>query len=117
MLWDIAIVFGFPFMIAALAFAYAGFNRYLRHRERMAMIERGLVPPEVEENHDEGGRRTRWENTSSITITLVGIAITLGMLTLGSGPWLIAGLVPTAYGCAMLIRDLQARKEEKEKKE
>lgn len=116
--WDVLIVFGFPFLIAALAFAYAGFNRYLRHRERMAMIERGIVPPDVDpDGDDEPGRRSDG-TTSPVTITLIGVAITLGLLTLGPGPWLIGGLVPTAYGCALLIRELrEGRNERKDREE
>lgn len=109
MVWDMAIVFGFPLLIVALAFGYAAYTRYLRHKERMAMIERGIAPSDRSDDDEEPARTAR-EQWSPITVTLVGVAITLGLLTLGPGPWLIGGLVPTAYGCAMLIRELRAEK-------
>ena len=34
---------------------------------------------------------------------MVGFAVTLGLFTLGIGPWLLAGLVPMAAGGGMLI--------------
>lgn len=110
-MWDVLLVDAFPFLIIVVLFGYAAFSRYLRYRERMALIERGIVPPESEEDEPE----TRGYKASAITITLIGIAVTIGLLTLGPGPWLIGGLVPTAYGCALLIRDIWAKKrEEKE---
>lgn len=110
---DIAIVFGFPLIIVALGIGYAAFRRYLRHRERMAMIEKGIAPAEWEQ--DEAARRFNRDAASPMTVTLVGVALTLGLLTLGVGPWLLGGLVPTAYGCAMLIREM--REDAKKKSE
>lgn len=77
------------------------------------MIERGIAPSERSDDDEEPARTAR-EHWSPITVTLVGVAITLGLLTLGPGPWLIGGLVPTAYGCAMLIREMQAEKRKRD---
>lgn len=104
---DMAIVFGFPFLIVLAWIAHSTFRSYLRHKERMAMIEKGMVPPDVQDDDEPHERRT--EKSSPITVTLVGVALTLGLLTLGVGPWLLGGLIPTAIGCAMLIN--QIRKE------
>lgn len=69
------------------------------------MIERGIAPEDWTAEGPEGRTRPRGGN-SGIAVTLVGVAITLGLLTIGIGPWLIGGLVPTAVGCAMLIQQL-----------
>ena len=113
--WDIALVLGFPFIVAICGIGYAAFRRYLKHKERMAMIERGLVPPEFE--IDEEARVYRSYQASPVAVTLIGVAITLGLLTLGIGPWLIGGLVPTAVGCAMLINQLRNEAAEKAENE
>jgi len=113
---DVVAVFGFPFLVAICAIAYAAFRQYLKHKERMAMIEKGLVPPDWERG-DGAGADSRIGQASPITVTLVGVAITLGLLTLGVGPWLIAGLVPTAIGCAMLIQQMLKESKNKEGKE
>lgn len=105
MWFDMAIVFGFPFLVAIAAIAYAAFRSYLKHKERMAMIEKGLVPPDFKDDDDADDGRV--SKTSPITVTLVGVALTLGLLTLGVGPWLLGGLIPTAIGCAMLITQMR----------
>lgn len=110
---DVLIVFGFPFLIVALGIGYGAFQRYLKHKERMAMIEKGLVPPDFEDDGDDESSK-RNDRYSPIVVTLVGVALTLGLLTMGIGPWLIGGLVPTAIGCGMLIN--QILKESREKK-
>lgn len=86
--------------------------RYLEHRERMSMIERGLVPPA------RGGRQTRRSagllRGGLITMS-VGLAVTVGLYNLGYllpppfsavpgrfGPWLLPGLIPTAVGLALI---------------
>ena len=84
--------------------------RYLDHRERMSMIEHGLV-------HDETTRtppRAALLRGGLIT-TMVGFAVTIGLYTLGYllpppfsavpgrlGPWLLPGLIPLAVGLALV---------------
>lgn len=86
--------------------------RYLEHRERMSMIERGLVPPAF------GGRQARRGSgllRGGLITTSVGLAITVGLYNLGYllpppfsavpdrfGPWLLPGLIPTAVGLALV---------------
>lgn len=101
---DLIVVFGFPLLIVALALAYSAYQRNLKHKERIAMIEKGIVPADWEQPAPE--REYKRGSSSPVGVTLVGIAITLGLLTIGVGPWLIGGLVPTAVGCAMLIQQL-----------
>lgn len=98
-------MFGFPLLVVALALAYSAYQRYLKHKERMAMIERGIAPADWAGEDGEGRTRVPAGN-AGVGVTLVGVAITLGLLTIGIGPWLIGGLVPTAIGCAMLIQQL-----------
>lgn len=114
--WDTVIVFGSVLLIVALGLGFAAYQRYLKHREWMAMIEKGIVPPDWE---GEGAvnRSEASQRTSPITVTLVGIALTLGLLTLGFGPWLIGGLVPTAVGCAMLINQMMQESKAKKRDE
>lgn len=103
--FDVVAIFGFPFLVAICGIAYGAFRSYLKHKERMAMIEKGIVPPDA---RDEDGAGDRKDKASPITVTLVGVAITLGLLTLGFGPWLLGGLIPTAIGCAMLIGQMRS---------
>lgn len=86
--------------------------RYLEHRERMSMIERGLVPPAF------GGQQARRGSgllRGGLITTSVGLAVTVGLYNLGYllpppfsavpdrfGPWLLPGLIPTAVGLALI---------------
>lgn len=114
---DMIVVFSLPFLLGILGIAYSAYNRHLKHKERMAMIEKGIVPEDVSEEAVQELTASKGSGAGPITVTLVGIAITIGLLTIGVGPWLIGGLVPTAIGCAMLIQqiieDSKNRRDEK----
>lgn len=90
--------------------------RYLEHRERMTMIEHGIVP----ETFGGPGRRERTRRGSGLLrggliTAMVGVAVTVGLYNLGYllpapfnavpgqlGPWLLPGLIPTAVGIALI---------------
>ncbi len=96
----------------ALFLACIVFVRYLDHRERMSMIERGLIPPE------HGRFRARRGSAvlrGGLITAAVGVAVTIGLYTVGYllpapfsavpgrvGPWLLPGLIPTAVGLALV---------------
>lgn len=86
--------------------------RYLDHRERMAMIDRGLMPPErLRAAERKGAAILR----GGLITGSVGIAVTIGLYTLGYllpapfsavpgrlGPWLLPGLIPLGVGAALV---------------
>jgi hypothetical protein len=87
--------------------------RYLDHRERMAMIDRGLLPPQ---------RSPKWmvprgsaALRGGLITAMVGLAVTAGLYTMGYllppplnavpgklGPWLLPGLIPLGVGAALV---------------
>jgi len=109
-------VFGFPVVIVALGLGFAAFQRYLKHKEWMAMINQGIVPEDWQKSNKP---QLQWPGNaaSAVTLTLVGIAITLGLATIGIGPWLIGGLVPTAIGCGFLIARFMGESKERKSDE
>lgn len=95
----------------ALFLGFILFVRYLDHRERMTMIERGILP--------DGAGRQRSRGTAvlrgGLITAMVGFAVTLGLYTVGYllpppfsavpgrlGPWLLPGLIPLAVGVALI---------------
>lgn len=98
----------------ALFLAFIVLLRVLSHRERMAMIERGLPV-------DFGRWASRERQGAALLraglITgLVGLALTLGLYPVGFmlppriasapfhlGPWLLPGLMPLAVGVALIL--------------
>lgn len=99
--------------------------RVLAHRERMELIQRGIVPPGAGLTSTKewrgagfpppgrgagGGVRPSQCLHRAIRLTMVGIAITLGLSFIGyrdgtiePGPWLLGGLIPTFIGVAQII--------------
>jgi len=87
--------------------------RYLEHRERMSMIERGLLQPETTQQprYPHGSAQLR----GGLITAGVGFALTVGLYNLGwllpapltaapgrIGPWLLPGLIPLAIGLALV---------------
>lgn len=100
----------FPVMIIALVFFFVIILRIFSHRERMAMIAKGIAPP-----GEEAAERTpQSQLRRALTSTLVGVALLLGLLTLGIGPWLLGGLIPMFIGIAYLISYFAATDREKQ---
>lgn len=98
----------------ALFLAGIAFVRYLEHRERMTMIEHGIVP-EALGGPSHRARRGSGLLRGGLITAMVGVAVTLGLYNLGYllpapfnavpgqlGPWLLAGLIPTAVGIALI---------------
>ncbi len=97
----------------ALFLGFIVLLRYLDHRERMSMIERGLLP----DSGQASGKAPRGTSLlrGGLITAAVGLAVTIGLYTLGYllpppfsavpgriGPWLLPGLIPTAVGFALV---------------
>ncbi|GHO89932.1 DUF6249 domain-containing protein [Dictyobacter formicarum] len=83
--------------------------RYIQHRERMAMISRGLHPPETQRR-----RRNKGILRAGLITMMVGITLLIGLYPIGFllpatftsapfhiGPWLLPGLIPFGVGLAL----------------
>ncbi len=103
-------------LLVLIAFlSFLTLRRYMEHRERMAMIMRGITPPDKRRNTlPRLARRTGVLQGGLIT-AMVGLALTLGLYPVGFlvppslatpnhfGPWLLAGLIPLAVGIALIL--------------
>ena len=95
----------------AIFLGFIAVLRYIDHRERMAMIARGIDPYR---------RRRRRHGTgvlrAGLIVGMVGLALTIGLYPLGYilpavvtatpfhvGPWLLPGLIPLGVGAALVI--------------
>ncbi|MBK9051949.1 MAG: hypothetical protein IPL78_13875 [Chloroflexi bacterium] len=100
-----------------LAFTYMTLSRYWRHKETIALAERGVLP---QVNNSNGNRNTlRW----GVITTFLGLALCLGTWPIGFlvgdtpfglGPWMIIGLIPMFFGFALLVIYTIGRGEERE---
>lgn len=85
--------------------------RYIDHRERMALIARGIDPERL-----RARRRSTGVLRAGLIVAMVGFALTIGLYPLGFmlpaaftstplhvGPWLLPGLIPLSVGAALII--------------
>lgn len=91
-----------PIILTALAVVLAISLRWFSHRERMALISRGLP---LEEEQDKK-KQNKTILAAGLSVSLIGLAITVGLLTLGIGPWLLAGLLILFVGLALILTSL-----------
>lgn len=91
-------------------FGFIVFLRYLHHKERMALIARGIHPHQIPNRGNRGLLR------AGLITGMVGLALTIGLYPLGFllpaaftatpfhlGPWLLPGLIPLSVGAALVV--------------
>ncbi|HLX56668.1 MAG TPA: DUF6249 domain-containing protein [Ktedonobacteraceae bacterium] len=95
----------------AIFLGFIAILRYIDHRERMALIARGMDP-----NRLRPRRRGTGVLRAGLIVAMVGLALTIGLYPLGYmlppivtatplhvGPWLLPGLIPLGVGSALVI--------------
>jgi uncharacterized protein DUF6249 len=102
-----------------LLFAFIVIMRYISYQETMKLAERGLVRPA--RGNGSGKGTLIW----GVIITGIGLALLLGLWPLGAmigtnfplgfGPWMVAGLLPTFFGLALILIYVLTREDKKEK--
>ncbi|HEX6110162.1 MAG TPA: DUF6249 domain-containing protein [Ktedonobacteraceae bacterium] len=102
----------FGWLIAlAIFFGFIVLLRYIQHRERMALIVRGINPNTLRKQ-----RRGSGVLRAGLITAMVGLALTVGLYPIGFmlppsftavpfhfGPWLLPGLIPLGVGIALVI--------------
>ncbi len=106
----ILIILFVPLVSFALTIVLVLSLRWFSHKERMASIARGLP---LKERSAEQSLKEKNQLLLAIGLinALVGLALTLGLATLGLGPWLLAGLIPFFVGLALILTSLVVRPE------
>jgi ribose/xylose/arabinose/galactoside ABC-type transport system permease subunit len=92
--------------------------RWFRHRELVAMAEKGLLPEQLAEQAAARRSGSRGFLVWGAVLTGLGLALFLGILPtaivdVGDSPLLIVGLVPLFLGLGLLIVYFVTRKEDK----
>jgi len=100
--------------------------RWFKHREILAMVEKGLLPTQYAQYMNASrGRGGRGLLGWGIALVMLGLALLIGLwpigftragvenpYPLGFGPWMLTGLIPLFIGLALLIIYFLTRKEE-----
>ncbi|HEU5199343.1 MAG TPA: DUF6249 domain-containing protein [Ktedonobacterales bacterium] len=114
---DLVVLAGGWFLVLIVFLSFLTLRRYMEHRERMAMILRGITPPEKRPNALSQPKLARRSGVlqGGLITAMVGLALTIGLYPIGFlvppsltgpdrlGPWLLAGLIPLAVGIALIL--------------
>ncbi len=96
----ITLVFSFIIIIVAI-------TNYFSYKEKELMLNKGVAPEVVEKIATKGDSdepTTKLGNLrSGLTLIAVGGALTIGLLFMGVGPWILGGLIPLFLGIARLL--------------
>lgn len=98
--WDILLI---PIGLLLVVLAYITLNRYIAYKERVELARLGYSP---EDSHRQasrtrrGGRGVLW---GGVITLMSGLALLLGLSTLGRGVWLLGGLLPLFVGLGMVL--------------
>lgn len=95
----------FSLLMTALVVILVISLRWFSYKENMALIAQGLP---LEEKPDKG-ERYKLFLAIGLTISLIGLALSIGLGTLGVGPWLLFGLIPSFGGLAIVLASLIMR--------
>ena len=86
------------FMIFSLFLGVAAYFRYLKFKETVALAENGLI-----RSSNRHGRRPQRYLKWGVILISIGVALFLGLLTIGIGPWLLGGLIPMSFGGGLVV--------------
>jgi hypothetical protein len=91
-----------PFVLLFLLLFFITLNRYIAYKERVALARLGYPPEEIARAQFKryGNRGVLW---GGVITGMSGLALLLGLSTLGTGAWLLAGLLPLFVGLGMVI--------------
>jgi len=112
-----------PIAFVAIVFGTVVLLRWFKHREIMALAEKGLLPAQYM-SASRGRGLLGW----GIALAALGLALMIGLWPIGFvvrvphtgeslyplnfGPWMLGGLIPLFIGLALLITYFLTRKEE-----
>ena len=95
-------------LVFAVVLGFISFMRYLRYKETIELAKQGLLSPRHANRRGSGSNsRSNKRMRSGVITAAVGLALTLGLSTIGFeennffGPWLLGGLIPLAVGLGM----------------
>ncbi len=97
-------------LIIAIFLGFIVLLRYLKHRERMALITHGINPNSIDKQHRNQGLLR-----AGLITMMVGLSLTIGLYPISFllppmfptapfhlGPWLLPGLIPLGVGIGLI---------------
>jgi len=98
--WDILLI---PVGLVIVVLVFVTLNRYIAYKERVDLARLGFSLEDLDEQEARkrgGNRGVLW---GGVITTMSGLALLLGLSTLGRGVWLLGGLLPLFVGLGMAL--------------
>jgi hypothetical protein len=90
------------FVVIVLALFFLAM-RYLTYRERIELAKRGHYPSNESLWDRFGQRSARGVLWAGVITAMSGLALFLGLATIGIGVWLLGGLIPLFVGAGIVL--------------
>lgn len=100
---DVVLLIITPFALLIVLLVFVTVNRYIAYKERVALARLGFTPRDFSIRRAQERRGSRGVLWGGVITMMSGLALLLGLSTLGAGYWLIAGLLPLFVGLGMLL--------------
>lgn len=98
--WAVVLV---TFGVGIVVLGFVTLNRYFAYKERVALAQLGFSLEALSRDaaaKTSGNRGVLWGGVITATS---GLALLLGLATLGRGVWLLAGFLPLFVGLGMVL--------------
>jgi hypothetical protein len=92
-----------PFILLVTLLGFVTLNRYIAYKERIALAQMGFSLQDLNREAAvarHGNRGVLW---GGVITAMSGLALLLGLATIGVGAWLLGGLVPLFVGVGMVL--------------
>jgi hypothetical protein len=95
------VILSSPFIFFFLLLLFVTLNRYIGYKERVELARLGYSLEEIRRDaaKKQGSRGVLW---GGVITGMSGLALLLGLATLGMGAWLLGGLLPLFVGLGMI---------------
>ncbi|NLV73946.1 MAG: hypothetical protein GXY52_04580 [Chloroflexi bacterium] len=95
-------LFAVIWLLLVTVLLFLTLHRYLAFKERVALAQLGYTSESLEQDipRRSGKRGVLW---GGILTAMSGLALLLGLSTLGMGVWLLGGLVPLFIGIGLVL--------------
>jgi hypothetical protein len=96
-------MFLIPFILLVIALGFITLNRYISYKERVALAQLGFSMEDLTRSVGRRGYGNRGVLWGGVITAMSGLALLLGLATLGTGAWLLGGLLPLFVGLGMVL--------------
>ena len=98
--WTILVI---PFALGIVTLGFVTLNRYIAYKERVALAQLGFSLQDLSRDAAAKMRGNRGVLWGGVITATSGLALLMGLATLGVGVWLLAGLLPLFVGLGMVL--------------